>query len=65
MIIIKEEEDSRFRSTDTAQCAEKGESISSFALCIVTETVFGDSPLESNKKQNCTHSVFLFRIDSD
>ncbi|OGY78439.1 MAG: hypothetical protein A3B74_01935 [Candidatus Kerfeldbacteria bacterium RIFCSPHIGHO2_02_FULL_42_14] len=32
MRIEKEEEDSRFRSTDSAQCAEKGEYFSSFSM---------------------------------
>jgi len=41
----KEEDDSRFRSTNTAQCAEKGESSSSFALYIEQEITFGDSLL--------------------
>jgi len=34
LIIEKQEEDSRFRSTNTAQCAEKGESSSCFSYAL-------------------------------
>ena len=44
MRIEKEEENSCFRSTDTAQCAEKGKFSSSFSMMKIhfaTEMVFG------------------------
>ena len=50
MRIEKEEENSCFRSTDTAQCAEKGKFSSSFSMMKIhfaTEIVFGDSSILS------------------
>jgi len=48
MRIEKELEDSRFRSTDSAQCAEKGESSASFSrsnFIFTGANVFGYNPL--------------------
>ncbi|OGY85964.1 MAG: hypothetical protein A3G01_03465 [Candidatus Kerfeldbacteria bacterium RIFCSPLOWO2_12_FULL_43_9] len=40
----KEAEDSRFRSTNIAQCAEKGESSVSLVVYVTQKIVFGDRP---------------------